>query len=387
MNTQANHYTVLPAIIRYSSISDFSKILYTEILGRSKQKGYCFTSNSRFTELFGLKDKQNSKVKRAISTLLKSKFIKIEGNGRQRVIYPLYDEQSNGIERSGATVKRKTETIEQQVKTRTATLSNFEQQKTNKSTIAPLKQTATGAKMHHFEVNWSRSEPIVFTLDKKQVQHSTSNRCKIAPHNNKGNSIEKKVNTFSFLSSYSQVQNHTENSERVRKEERSNKQQQNQTFKSWQKVTDCFSYQSEAFKRVAIAYVKKLVEDRPITPNYLQKANSYLESYAKNENQAIQILEQAIRNFEKQKGCIRPLGWSNKKSTTPKQELEDPESLIHTINSFNDFWQLEKWLKQQACNNGKQMKNLYKQLTVSQKKAIKNSWFYDLQRAVNGVRG
>jgi DNA-binding MarR family transcriptional regulator len=83
-----NYYSVLPANVRYCpDLSDFEKILYSEISALTNALGYCFASNNYFAELY---KKDVSTISRAIKKLEEYDFIKTEvkkKEGNKRYIY------------------------------------------------------------------------------------------------------------------------------------------------------------------------------------------------------------------------------------------------------------------------------------------------------------
>ena len=88
MDFNPNYYSILPANVRYSKdLSDFEKILYSEITALSNKLGYCYASNSYFGKLY---NKALETISRAINKIAKLGFIRVEidkKNGNQRKIY------------------------------------------------------------------------------------------------------------------------------------------------------------------------------------------------------------------------------------------------------------------------------------------------------------
>ena len=69
-----NYYAIIPANVRYDKdLTDGAKLLYGEITALSNEKGYCWASNSYFSELYG---KSNSTITRWINQLVEKGYIK-----------------------------------------------------------------------------------------------------------------------------------------------------------------------------------------------------------------------------------------------------------------------------------------------------------------------
>lgn len=85
---QPNFYSVLPAHIRYSEVlSDFEKILFSEIVALANALGYCYASNNYFAKVY---KKSTRTISQAISNLAKYEYVKIaidKENGNKRRIY------------------------------------------------------------------------------------------------------------------------------------------------------------------------------------------------------------------------------------------------------------------------------------------------------------
>lgn len=85
----AAYYAVVPAPVRYDTeLSPSAKLLYCEITSLCRSKGYCWATNSYFTQLFDLSE---STISRLISQLAKRKHIVIQTvateTGSERRIY------------------------------------------------------------------------------------------------------------------------------------------------------------------------------------------------------------------------------------------------------------------------------------------------------------
>lgn len=75
-NPQPSYFTILTAEVRYSeAISDFEKILFSEIVLLTKAKGFCFASNNYFAKVF---NKDKTQISKYIANLKKAGFIDIE---------------------------------------------------------------------------------------------------------------------------------------------------------------------------------------------------------------------------------------------------------------------------------------------------------------------
>ena len=49
-----SYYAIIPANVRYSNLKPNAKLLYGEITALSNQKGFCWSSNNYFAELYGV---------------------------------------------------------------------------------------------------------------------------------------------------------------------------------------------------------------------------------------------------------------------------------------------------------------------------------------------
>jgi hypothetical protein len=85
-------YAIIPASVRYdSTLSSSEKIFYSEITAMSGKEGYCWASNSYFSELYGVK---NPTISMWVKSLKEKKHIVVEyeKEGKQikrRKIYPI----------------------------------------------------------------------------------------------------------------------------------------------------------------------------------------------------------------------------------------------------------------------------------------------------------
>ena len=73
---QPTYYSILYANVRYSKIiSDFEKVLFSDILALTNAKGFCLITNDYFANIF---NKSNDYISRSINNLKKAGFIDIE---------------------------------------------------------------------------------------------------------------------------------------------------------------------------------------------------------------------------------------------------------------------------------------------------------------------
>jgi len=88
MKVYPNYYSIMPAKVRYSKdLSDFEKILYSEITALSNKLGYCYASNSYFGKLY---NKAPQTISKSINKMARLGFIRVEiekENGNQRLIF------------------------------------------------------------------------------------------------------------------------------------------------------------------------------------------------------------------------------------------------------------------------------------------------------------
>ncbi|MVB11364.1 Helix-turn-helix domain protein [Caprobacter fermentans] len=73
MDEKRSYYAIIPANVRYDkSLSPNAKLLYGEITALCSEKGYCWSTNKYFSDLFGVSQKSISKW---ISMLAKKKYL------------------------------------------------------------------------------------------------------------------------------------------------------------------------------------------------------------------------------------------------------------------------------------------------------------------------
>lgn len=79
-----NYYAVIPANVRYSSITANAKLLYAEITALSNKTGTCWASNKYFADLYGVRTEAISRwVNELVAEgFLTTKINKSEGNRR-----------------------------------------------------------------------------------------------------------------------------------------------------------------------------------------------------------------------------------------------------------------------------------------------------------------
>tara|TARA_R100001530_G_scaffold99380_1_gene69073 strand:- start:3114 stop:3785 length:672 start_codon:yes stop_codon:yes gene_type:complete len=70
-----SYYAIIPANVRYANIKPNAKLLYGEITALSNQKGYCWSSNNYFAELYGV---SKNTISLWINQLKKHGFIHVE---------------------------------------------------------------------------------------------------------------------------------------------------------------------------------------------------------------------------------------------------------------------------------------------------------------------
>jgi len=72
---QNDFFTILPSSVRYdSNLSDFAKVLFSEILALSKKNGFCWATNEHFAKAFS---KHETTISRGISELKNAKYIEV----------------------------------------------------------------------------------------------------------------------------------------------------------------------------------------------------------------------------------------------------------------------------------------------------------------------
>jgi len=97
---QPNFFAILPATVRYDSdLSDFAKIMFSEITALSNREGYCWATNLYFAKVF---TKHELTISRIIGELKKKNYIRLDmdkktATGTERHIYPLCNFVKGGV--------------------------------------------------------------------------------------------------------------------------------------------------------------------------------------------------------------------------------------------------------------------------------------------------
>jgi hypothetical protein len=109
MNDKKSYYAVIPADVRYSSITANAKLLYGEITALCNEKGFCWANNQYFADLYNV---SKISVSKWISSLVEYGFIKIEidssdGNKRKIYIIPIKEKFNRVLKKSLRPIKEK----------------------------------------------------------------------------------------------------------------------------------------------------------------------------------------------------------------------------------------------------------------------------------------
>ncbi len=69
------YFSIIPASVRYDArLKDKAKLLYAEITALSNEKGYCYATNSYFSQIYGV---AKETISRLISELVDSGYVKV----------------------------------------------------------------------------------------------------------------------------------------------------------------------------------------------------------------------------------------------------------------------------------------------------------------------
>jgi len=78
-----NYYAIIPAEVRYSNLKPSAKLLYGEISALANKKGYCFSTNNYFAELYNV---TRNTISLWIKDLTQHGFITVEIKYRNKQI-------------------------------------------------------------------------------------------------------------------------------------------------------------------------------------------------------------------------------------------------------------------------------------------------------------
>ena len=134
-NPNPAYYSILTADVRYSKeLSDFEKLLFSEISALTQKDGYCTASNAWLASLYG---KTKETISRCISKLKKLGFIEVVEvrNDKKEVILRkvyLLTKTSTGIDENAETLLTKTSIpIDKNVKENNTRINNTSRNNTN----------------------------------------------------------------------------------------------------------------------------------------------------------------------------------------------------------------------------------------------------------------
>ena len=98
MKDNPSYYSILPAAVRYSKdLTDFQKILFSEITALANKDGYCSASNGYFADLY---DKEPENISRHISKLESAGFLRrfvVKNEAGQIIHRHLFPSDQGGI--------------------------------------------------------------------------------------------------------------------------------------------------------------------------------------------------------------------------------------------------------------------------------------------------
>ncbi len=169
MKDNPSYYSILPAAVRYSKdLTDFQKILFSEITALANKDGYCSASNGYFAELYG---KEPENISRHISKLESTGFLRrfVVKNEAGQIIYRhLFPSDQWGIveKYKGGTVKNVNTPTVKNVNTptvknvNTPTVKNVKENNTRINTTSSNNSTGDFAAAVSEFVNEGEPEPI-----------------------------------------------------------------------------------------------------------------------------------------------------------------------------------------------------------------------------------
>lgn len=157
---QPNYYSVLPAHIRYSEVlSDFEKILYSEIVALSNAIGYCYASNNYFAKVY---NKSTRTISQAISNLAKYDYIKIhidKENGNKRRIYVVLENYFKMMELS----KKQRDSIYRELE-----LNNMELERGIEENIKGIEENINSSREENFQYNNTSINTYINNINKRE---------------------------------------------------------------------------------------------------------------------------------------------------------------------------------------------------------------------------
>lgn len=99
MDNNPAYYAIITADVRYDKrLTPNAKLLYAEITALANQKGYCWSTNSYFAELYGV---SNTSVSKWISQLIEFNYLESEliyKEGTKEILYRYLSLIKGGIE-------------------------------------------------------------------------------------------------------------------------------------------------------------------------------------------------------------------------------------------------------------------------------------------------
>lgn len=168
MKDNPSYYSILPASVRYSKdLTDFQKILFSEITALANKDGYCSASNGYFAELYG---KEPENISRHISKLESAGFLRrfvVKNEAGQIIHRHLFPSDQVGIveKYKGGTVKNvNTPTVNSD---KGGTVKNVKENNTSINTTRENKETHSPAPLpeyhstavHQRDVNAVKQNP------------------------------------------------------------------------------------------------------------------------------------------------------------------------------------------------------------------------------------